>query len=401
MMWVEKYRPETLSEYRGASNEKEEIREWAENWEQGDRPVLLHGQAGTGKTSMVEALANDLGYELVETNASDVRTKKKLKKELKEATRQVSFYGGNKIILIDEVDGMSGNADRGGTAELREIVDETRFPVVMTANDAYDSSIRSLRNRSKMIELGSVHTSSIAAHLRDILEEEGIEYEDGVPKRIARQAGGQMRSAVNDLEAVARGKEKLVEEDLEAISQRDNRQEIFDSLKIIFKTMNADNARQATENLDEDPDTFLEWVRENIPREYKRPGDTSRAYDYISRADLFNGRIRNTQNWKLLKYVYHFSTIGVALAKDEKYSGWTKYQYPSKIRQMGSSRASRNTLQSISSKLGEELHLSSRDVKKMLPEMSVFLENYEEGLQEELELSDDEVEFIHRFRPDG
>ena len=395
-MWVQKYRPETLEEYRGASSEKEELKEWAENWEQGDKPVLLHGQAGTGKTSLVEALVNDLGYELVETNASDVRTKKKLKEELKEATRQASFFGGQKLILIDEVDGMSGNSDRGGVQEIGRIIDESRFPIIMTANDAYDQSIRSLRNKAKEIKLDSVHTNSIAAHLREILENEGIDYEDGAPKRIARSAGGQMRSAINDLQAAALGKDKLTVEDVKQQASRDDRQDIFDALKIVFKTTTASTANQATQNLDEDADTFLQWIRENTPREYKRDEDLARAYYWISEADLFNGRIRSRMNWKLMKYVFQFSTVGVALAKDEKYSGWTKYQYPSKIRRMGSSRGARNKLDSISGKLGERLHMSKNDVKDDLPMFADFL-NEIEGLQRQLELEDDEVEFIQDF----
>ncbi|WEL23246.1 replication factor C large subunit [Candidatus Nanohalovita haloferacivicina] len=395
-MWVEKYRPESLSEYRGASNQKKELQEWIKDWESGDKPVLLHGQAGTGKTSLVEALANDLGYELVETNASDVRTKSKLKEELKEATRQASFFGGQKLILIDEVDGMS-STDRGGAAELKRIVQESRFPVVMTANDAYANSIRNLRNISKTVKLDSVHTNSIAAHLKEILEEEGIEYEDGVPKRIARQAGGQMRSAINDLEAVALGKDKITTDDLDVIASRDNRQEIFDSLKIIFKTKNPDNARQATENLDEDAETFMQWIRENVPREYKRKEDIANAYEYVSKADLFNGRIMKSQNWKLLKYVYSFSTVGVALSKAEKYSGWTKYQYPSKIKKMGQSRASRNKLKSISSKLGEKLHISGRESVRELPFIAEMIESGDSEVIEELELEEDEVEFIRKF----
>ena len=158
---------------------------------------------------------------------------------------------------------MSGNSDRGGVKEIGTIVDETRFPIIMTANDAYDQSIRSLRNKSKEIKLDSVHTNSIAAHLREILENEGIDYEDGAAKRIARGAGGQMRSAINDLQALALGKDKLTVEDVKQQASRDERQDIFDALKIVFKTTTAQTANQATQNLDEDADTFLQWIREN------------------------------------------------------------------------------------------------------------------------------------------
>ncbi|PSG99583.1 MAG: AAA family ATPase [Nanohaloarchaea archaeon SW_4_43_9] len=396
-MWVKKYRPDSLSNYRGATSEKEELREWAENWETGDKPVLLHGPPGTGKTSLVEALANDLGYEMVETNASDVRTKSKLKTELKQATQQKSFFGGKKLILVDEVDGMS-STDRGGTKELGRILEETKFPLVMTANDAYDSKIRSLRNKSKVIEIGKVHTNSINAYLKQILEQEGIKYEKKAVKKIARQANGQMRSAINDLQTVASGKQKLTEDDLDAVGIRDAEKGVFDALKMIFKTDSAETATNATDNLDEDPDTFLQWVRENIQREYTRSGDTARAYDWISKADLFNGRIRRRMNWKLLKYVYAFSTIGVALSKEERYQGWTKYQYPSKIRQMGSSRASRNKLEEVSKKLGEKLHISLNESKSMMPFVALLLEYDEKKFAEQLELDEDEIQFIQEFR---
>lgn len=394
-MWVEKYRPDSLQDYRGASNQKKEMQKWLQNWEQGDKPVLLHGQAGTGKTSLVEALANDNNMELVETNASDVRTKKKLKTELKEATRQASFLGKDKLILIDEVDGM-GRADRGGRSELLEIINESRFPVVLTANDAYASNIQTIRNKAKLIELGSVHTNSINAHLKEILDNEGIKYDKSAVKRIARGSGGQMRSAINDLEAVALGKDKLEVEDLEAISQRDNRQEIFDSLKIIFKTTNPQNAKNATNNLDEDTDTFLQWIRENIPREYKKKEDVAEAYRQLSNADLFNGRIRSRQNWKLLKYVYFFSSVGVALSKDEKYDGWTKYQYPGKIKKMGQSHAARNRMDGIASKLSDKMHISKREAKRSLPFLAEVLDDQPE-MSEELELDDKEVDFIKKF----
>jgi replication factor C large subunit len=395
-MWVEKYRPEKLEEYRGAKKEKEELKEWLQNWEKGDKPVLLHGQAGTGKTSMAQALAKEFDYELVETNASDVRTKKKLKSELKESTRQASFFGKDKLILVDEIDGM-GRSDRGGAAELKEIVSESRFPVIMTANDAYDSKIRDLKNMSKVVELDSVHTNSINAHLKWILEQEEIDYDEKAVKRIARRAGGQMRSAINDLETVALGREKLEKKHIEQLDQRDSRQEIFDSLKIIFKTSDPENAKQASENLDEDPETFMQWVRENIPREYKKPEDNAEAYEWVSKADLFNGRIRKRMNWSLLKYLYEFLTVGVALSKEEKYEGWTKYQYPSKIRNMGSSKASRNTMDSLTSKIGENLHISKREAVNQMSLYSQIILS-DEGLEEKFELNERETEMLEKFK---
>ena len=395
-MWVRKYRPDSLSDYRGASKQKKKLRKWAEDWAQGDGPVLLHGQAGTGKTSLVEALANDLDLELVETNASDVRTKTKLREELLESVRQRSFLGKEKLILVDEVDGMSGNADRGGTSLVKEIVEESRFPVVMTANDPYESKIKTLRQMSEMTELGSVHTNSIAAHLREILEEENIQYEDGAPKRLARQADGQMRSAINDLEAVARGRNRVSVDDIEDASRRDDRKEVFDSLKIVFKTETPDNARQATENLDEDPETWMQWVRENLPREYERPQDVASGMDAISGADLFNGRVRRTMNWSLIRYVYLFTTVGVALAKEERYSGWTNYQYPSKIREMGRSKASRKKRSEIGEKIGQKTHISiSRSTSELFFLSKVLNEKPEVG--DQLGLTDEEAEFVKDF----
>ena len=394
-MWVEKYRPESLEDYRGAKKEKKKLKQWADNWSQGDKPVLLHGQAGTGKTSMAEALAQDLDLELVETNASDVRTKKSLKSELKEATRQASFFGKNKLILIDEIDGM-GRADRGGAAELKEIVSESRFPVIMTANDAYESKIRDLKNMSMVIELGSVHTNSINAHLKWILEQEGIEYDKRAVKKIARRAGGQMRSAINDLESVSLGKDELTKDDLDSLDQRDSEQEIFDALKIIFKTTSIQNARQASDNLDEDADTFMQWIRENVPREYKKEEDTAEAYEWVSKADLFSGRIRKRMSWSLMKYMYEYLTVGVALSKDEKYDGWTKYQYPSKIKKMGSSHASRNRMDSLTSKLGENLHISQREAINSMPLYREIINSNEETIKA-LELEDKEIELMNKF----
>lgn len=399
VMWTEQYRPETLSGFKGSSKTVNEVKDWVEDWspDQKNNCLLLHGPPGVGKTSLIHALANDLDRELFETNASDARTKDEVKDKLEQASKQMSFTGKQKLILVDEVDGM-GKADRGGKRVINRVLKETRFPIVLTANDAYASGMGSIRNKCKVVELGNVHTNSVAARLREICEKEGIEYEDGAMKSIARRADGDMRSAINDLESLA-GKGSVTKDDVKTLGYRETERDIFEALKIIFKTMNARNASNATDGLAEDHETVFEWIRENVPKEYERDADVARAFDSLSKADMFNGRMMSRQDWALMKYVYEFMTVGVALSKDEKYKGWTKYGYPSRIRRMGQSKAAREKRRNIEGKLGEHLHMSTSEATEMIPVLQVLFqrEEWKENIVDRLELEEKEVDYIESF----
>lgn len=398
-MWAETYRPDTLSDFKGNSKTVKAVREWVEDWrsDQDQKALLLHGPPGVGKTALVHALANDLGMELFETNASDARTKQAVKDKVLQAVKQRSFSGKQKLVLIDEVDGL-GKADRGGKTVIKQVMKETQFPLILTANDQYASGMRNIRNAAKTVELGNVHTNSIAARLRDICEAEGVQYEDGAMKAIAHRADGDMRSAINDLESLAlRG--EVSEEDVKKLDYRETEREIFEALKILFKTMSAETASDATEGLDESYDDVLQWVRENIPREYTKPGDCARGYDALSQADVFRGRMVSRQDWMLMKYVYELMTVGVALAKDEKYSGWTKYAYPSYLKKMGQSRAARSKRDSIGAKMGDALHVSVSEATDLIPFLQLVFQDAEwkENIVKELDLEEKEVSYIEDF----
>lgn len=396
--WTEKYRPESLDEYRGKSKTVEEVKGWVQNWDnQKSKSLLLHGPPGVGKTALVHAIANELDMEIFETNASDVRTKQALKDKVEQAVKQRSFTGRTKLILIDEVDGMS-SSDRGGKSEINRIVKESRFPVILTANDAYANGMQTLRRRSKVVEVNKVHTNSVNARLREIAEREGLDYEKKGIKAIARRADGDLRSAVNDLQSLARKHGQIDTEAAKELGYRDRETDIFEALKIIFKTETAETASDALDDVDEDYDTIFEWIRENVPREYERPGDVARAMDELSTADVFRGRI-GAQNWSLLKYVYAIMSVGVALSKEEKYGGFTRYQYPSRIKKMGQSKASRKRREDIGTKVGEKLHVSISDATDMLPVLQLLFEDDDlrDNIVTELELTEDEIEFIEDF----
>ncbi|MDY6789436.1 MAG: replication factor C large subunit [Candidatus Nanohaloarchaea archaeon] len=397
-LWVEKYRPKNLEDFRGKSKTVEKALDWVKNWEnRKSKAVLLHGPPGSGKTAVAEIIADKLGLELYETNASKTRTKKALKAELEKAVQQKSFTGRKKLILIDEVDGMTRN-DRGGKSELTRIIDKSRFPIIMTANDAYDTS-KGIRNRSKMLEIGKAHTNSISSRLREIAEKEGLEYDKKAIKSLARQSDGDMRSAINDLQSLAERYDRIDRETVKQIGYRDTDKGIFEALKIVFKTTTAATAADALDNVDEDPDTIFEWIRENVPKEYREIKDLADAMDKLSIADLFNGRIRRSQNWSLLKYVYDLMTVGVALSKQEKYKGFTRYSYPSKIKMMGRSKASRKKREEIGQKVGEKLHTSVSTATDMLPFLGQLFKKkaWKTSIVRDLELTEKETEFIEEF----
>ena len=96
---------------------------WQEN--PGAKAVLLSGPPGIGKTTVATLIASELGYETLELNASDTRSKKAITEELadvvlSQAISSVSGHVHKRLVIMDEVDGMGGS-DRGGIPELIKV----------------------------------------------------------------------------------------------------------------------------------------------------------------------------------------------------------------------------------------------------------------------------------------
>ena len=397
--WTEKYRPGTVKEFRGSSKTVEKVLNWVKNWDnQKTDALLLHGEPGIGKTTLVGLVAEELGLEIFETNASDVRTKKALQSSLEQAVQQRSLTGRKKLILIDEVDGMSSR-DRGGKSQISKIINKTKFPIIMTANDAYANGMQSIRRKSNVVQLKKVHTNSVNSRLKEIAEKEGLEYEKSAVKSIARRAGGDMRAALNDLQSLAEKHGEVTSDLVKELGYRDTEKDVFQALKLIFKTTNISTAKNAVDGVDENYDTLFEWIRENIPKEYKKKNDLAEAMDVMSKADVFKGRMVTRQNWSLLKYVYVLMSAGVSVSKEEKYRGFTRYSYPSKIKKMGRSKASRKKRKDISLKVGKKLHTSVSTATDLIPFLSILMEkeDWKENIVEHLDLTEDEIKFIKNF----
>ena len=129
--WPERYRPESLKEIVGNTASVKGLRNWVESWIRGTpsvKAVLLIGPPGVGKTASIGALSRDYNLELVEFNSSDKRNKSVIEDHVWKAATQQTLDGRLRIILLDEVDGLSGTSDRGGVNAILKIIDETGNP---------------------------------------------------------------------------------------------------------------------------------------------------------------------------------------------------------------------------------------------------------------------------------
>ncbi|NIR16147.1 AAA family ATPase, partial [Candidatus Bathyarchaeota archaeon] len=146
--WTVKHKPSSLSEVVGNSQAIRKLSQWVRSWERRTpkkRAAFLHGPPGVGKTVAVEALANDWGMELVERNASDHRTADAVERFAGLASQYGTLHGHRRLILLDEMDGITGRADRGGVRAVIKTVKEARSPVLLIANNAYDPRFSTLR----------------------------------------------------------------------------------------------------------------------------------------------------------------------------------------------------------------------------------------------------------------
>ena len=173
---TEKYRPKTESELIG--NEKA-INKFKDALSEG-KHCLLYGLPGIGKTSAVYAIASDLGYSVVEVNASDERRKG----ELESLLGRVKMKGFRKwLLLMDEVDGIRN------WGLVQKILTEAAHPVVLVANDEYKIP-KKLKDLSVKVRFYRPKLSEVVKRVKHIAKAERLDVKYG-------EISGDVRSSIN------------------------------------------------------------------------------------------------------------------------------------------------------------------------------------------------------------
>lgn len=402
--WIIKYRPKRIDEVIDQEEAKRTFVEWIKSWFKGEpkiKAALLHGPAGCGKTSLVEAVANEFKMELIEMNASDFRNREAIERVAKIASTKASLFSPRgKIILLDEVDGISATADKGALDAILDLIATTKNPIVLTANDPWDPKLRPLREACLMIAFKRLTPTNIIKALRRICEAEGLICEPAALNFIAQRAEGDLRSAINDLQTVAVGNKRITLDLVKAIvTYRYREYTPFEALRKMFWAKAAWQAKAAISSTNLDHEMLMEWINENLPLQYSDPEDLWRAYEALSRADVYLGRIIRTGSWDLLAYAMDMMSAGVTFArKNEKKLKFAKYTFPQKILLMAKTKRNREVREGIASVLASHLHISRATAKSdVIPFLQViFRENPEEAAKIAigLDLTEEMVKYL-------
>ncbi len=405
MPWTRKYQPTGTSQLLGQDTALTALKAHISTFSTSKiKAALIYGPPGSGKTASVYALAAELNLEVVDINASDTRNKGSLEELLGPAMLQRSLFSQGKLILIDEIDGLSGKKDRGGVAALTKLIGKSAFPVILTANDPWERKFSTLRRKCALIKFNTPQYRTIAKVLTGIAEKEGIKAEPELVDKLSRRAGGDIRAAICDLQMLTAGTDTLTSEALEELDARDQQDTIMNALVRVFKSTDPIVAWEAFKQVDMNPEECFPWVHENLMAEYTKPLDLYRGYEALSRADIHRGRIRRWQYYRFWDYLRASITMGVALAKDEKYKTFIKYKQPRRGLEIWQAKRANALRDSIVERLAEHTHTPIRVARSdMLPYIRAMFTNktttspVANAVAETLDLSPEELAWLRKI----
>jgi len=399
LLWVEKYRPKKLAEVLGNEEAKAAFLEWFSNKRHKKKAVLLYGPPGIGKTTLVNAAANELGFRVIEMNASDTRSEKALNAVAGPATSFValdtfSAKSRGNILFLDEVDGIAGNEDRGGVSAIIKIIENSRVPVVMAANDLDVEKLRPLKKVSALIMFQPLRLPLIIAMLQKICQKEGVKAEFEALEKIAQNSRGDLRSAINDLQSLAEVAKTLTLDDTAALSLRNKDISMDETLGQYFSAKSLLDASKLLSWSSVDYDELLMAIGDNLPLRYADPVALAAAYDFASQADMYRGRI-GMENWHLLKYFFNCLALAAAV-QPGTYQAFKMISPPIRIITLFWTKSKRTMLDGICGKIGGRCHVSRATAKQdFMPMLKTLItQRKAEDMISWLELSPEEVDFV-------
>lgn len=232
-LWTEKYRPQTLSEIIGQKSVVERLMRFVEN---GTVPhCLFAGPPGTSKTTAGMAMARDLfgdtfSRNFMELNASDERGIDVVRNQIKSFARSIPAGDAPfKILVLDEADHLTGDAQHALRRTMESYAGSCRMILICN----YSSRIiPPIQSRCAVFKFSPLDDEAIAERLEYIAEEEKVSTEEEGIEAILYLANGDMRAAINLLQAASSTGEKVTAPIVYSISGRASPKAVRNLLKI-------------------------------------------------------------------------------------------------------------------------------------------------------------------------
>lgn len=213
-IWTEKYRPKTLTDYYISKNQMETVKEWITELKDNEpdaKPFLiLHGNAGIGKTTLAHLILQKYGYEIIECNASDTRSKKQIRETIGGISK-VSVCIDNKnnfkptAIIMDEIDGLNGASESSGVQELIDIVitkdkqsKDIKWvcPVICTTNSIKEKKLQTLLRYGVLINFEKPSSNDCIKLINKIAKNESFTIPEADKDIIIKNANGDYRQII-------------------------------------------------------------------------------------------------------------------------------------------------------------------------------------------------------------
>ena len=230
--WVEKYRPQELKDIVGQKQIINRLEKYV--GEESMPNLMFTGPAGVGKTTTALALVKAILQNFLELNASDARGIETVRNNIKQFCRLKPVGAPFRIIFLDEVDNMTKDAQHALRREMEMYTKTASF--ILSCN--YSSKIIDpIQSRCAIFRFAPIKGEDIVERLKYICEEEGFAYEESGLETIVYYAEGDMRKAINILQATASEGEDINESSVYDVVSKAKPQDIS---KIVTSALTGD-----------------------------------------------------------------------------------------------------------------------------------------------------------------
>lgn len=344
-LWTTKYAPKNLSQIIGNPGAVKKLSNWLSSWKKsqkfnfkrpgpdgsgGYRAVIMHGPPGIGKTTTAHLVAKLQGFDVLENNASDTRSKSLLSEKVTSTLKNTSLSGyfagegksvekskKNLVLIMDEVDGMSGG-DRGGVGQMAALCRETCIPIILICNDRSLPKMRPFDRVAYEIPFRRPDANAARVRIMSIARNERLNLEPGVVDQLISSTNADIRQILNILSTFARTRDRMGSSESAMIGKSWEKHTVLKPFDIIGRLLSgATFAPSSRMTLNDKVDLYFNdhdftplMVQENylntIPskagnNKQKHLEAVLKAAESIADGDLVDARIHSSdQQWGLM-----------------------------------------------------------------------------------------------------